>query len=128
LTNRCHSLLIDNTCDCLHQRVNYRFAPAYSYHCPVVRGDLWRTLRDQHTNNNRFALDQRAPGSAKDSAKVILAYPFGQLGTELDQLFGELRCAHTTKPQLLLHLRPPFDPYLPCIVLQGLGWLWIFPC
>jgi predicted AAA+ superfamily ATPase len=46
-----------------------------SQHRSVVRGDLWRTLSDQHANDNCFSLEEREPGSAKDPAKVIIVHP-----------------------------------------------------
>jgi hypothetical protein len=93
----------------------------------VVRGDLWRTLSDQNANDDRFSLDEREPGSAKDPAKVIIAHPFRQLGAELGQLFREFLCAWATKPELLLNLRSSFDPYLSRIVLPGLSRLRSLP-
>jgi hypothetical protein len=91
-TSRCHGLLLDHSCHCLDQRGDQGFAPTHSHHHPVVRGNLWRTLRDQHAKDDRFALDQREPGAAKDPAKVIIARPFGQLGTQEGQLFADLLC------------------------------------
>jgi hypothetical protein len=92
----------------------------------VVRSDLGSPLRDQDTDDDRFSLDEREPGSAKDPAKVIIAHPLSQLGAQECQLFGEFLCARAAKSKLLLNLRSSFDPCLSRIVLPGFSRLRIF--